>query len=282
MKKSTKILAGVSAISLIIILLWFANGLLGNPISKMMANNTSKGYIAKNYPNMELNISGASYSFKTGDYYVEVKSPTSKDTHFSLTISPFGKIIGDSYDNNVLDKYNTLYRIDLAYRSKVKEVFEEEDFPYKSDIYFGDIKDKESVEVSEDDEYSYPNYGLDREKLELDKDYNIYEVGKKAGHIVFYAEDEDISIKRTSEILLDIKDILDKENISFYAIDFSLEKPRSEDGLSNSDDTSIKVEEFLYKDIYKEDLDKRISKAHEDLQKYYEKQDLEKEKLLSE
>lgn len=280
MKKSVKILAGLCALLLIIIVLWFANGLLGNPISKMVANNTSKQYVAKNYPNMELNISDAIYNFKTGDYHVEVKSPTSKDTYFSLTISPFGKLIGDSYENDVLDKYNTLNRIDSAYSSKVKEVFESKDFPYKSDIYFGEVKVKESVKVSEDDEYSYPVYGLDMEKLELDKDYDMFEIGKKAGHIVFYTGDEDVSVKKASEILLNVKNILDKENISFYAIDFTLEKPRDKDGIANSDDTSIRVEQFLYKDIYKENLEKRISKAHDDLQKYYEKQDLETKELL--
>ena len=42
MKKSVKILAGITAFILIGGILWFANGLLGNPISKALANNTAK------------------------------------------------------------------------------------------------------------------------------------------------------------------------------------------------------------------------------------------------
>ena len=53
MRKSIKILAGSIAFLLIIGILYFANGFLGNPISKMMANNTSRKYIEKNYPDME-------------------------------------------------------------------------------------------------------------------------------------------------------------------------------------------------------------------------------------
>ena len=39
---------------------------------------------------------------------------------------------------------------------------------------------------------------------------NIYE-GKRSENIVFYAQDKEISIKKASEILLDIKNILNKE-----------------------------------------------------------------------
>lgn len=279
MKKSVKVLAGVTAFLLIIGILWFANGLLGNPISKTIANNTAKEYLSENYSNMKLNVSDAYYNFKTGSYDVEIKSPTSKDTHFYLSISPFGKITYDSYENDVVDRYNTFNRINESYSSKVKKVFDSKDFPYESEIYFGEIIDKEGLVVSESEEYTYPIYGIDGKKLELDKDYDMYEIGKKAGHIVFYAEDDEVTVKKASEILLNIKNIFDKENIPFYAIDFTLEKPRNEEGTPNSDDTSIRIEHFLYEDIYEENLEQRISKAEKDLKKYYEIMDSKKEEL---
>lgn len=102
MKKSAKILAGIAAFVLIGVILWFANGLLGNPISKALANNTAKKYVAENYSNMKLDISEVSYSFKDGEYYANIKSPTSKDTYFTISISPLGKIGYDSYEDNVV------------------------------------------------------------------------------------------------------------------------------------------------------------------------------------
>lgn len=283
MKKSVKICAGITAFLLIIGVIWFANGLLGNPISKTISNNSAKEYIEKNYPNMDLNISDAFYNFKTGTYDIEVKSPTSKDTHFYLSISSFGKITYDSYENDVVDRYNTFNRINESYSSKMEKVFDSNDFPYESEINFGEIMDienlKENLEINKNNGLTYPIYGIDVKKLELDKDYNMYEMGKKAGHIVFYAEDEEITVKKASEILLNIKNILDEENISFYAIDFILEKPRNEEGTPSSDDASIRIEHFLYEDIYEENLEQRISKAEKDLKKYYEIIDSKKEEL---
>ncbi|WP_297136998.1 YfjL-like protein [Terrisporobacter sp.] len=279
MKKSTKICAGITAFLLIIGVMWFANGLLGNPISKTISNNSAKEYIEKNYPNMDLNISDAFYNFKTGTYDSEVKSPTSKDTHFYLSISSLGKITYNSYENDVVDRYNTFNRINESYSSKMEKVFDSNDFPYESEINFGAIMDIENLEINKNNGLTYPIYGIDLKKLELDKDYDMYEMGKKAGHIVFYAEDEEITVKKASEILLNIKNILDKKNISFYAIDFILEKPRNEEGTPSSDDASIRIEHFLYEDIYEENLEQRISKAEKDLKKYYEIIDSKKEEL---
>ena len=101
-------------------------------------------------------------------------------------------------------------------------------------------------------------------------------MGKKYGHIVFYADDEDVSIKRASEILLDIKNILDERDVSFYAIDFTLEKPRKEDE-ENQNEKTINIQEFLYSDIYENGLENRIKENSQKLEKYYEEQDKIKE-----
>ena len=242
----------------------------------MIANKNGKEYISKEYKDMNLQTEEASYSFKDGGYHIQVKSLTSKDTYFEVVMSPFGKVVYDSYENNVTNKWNTYERINESYGSKVKKVFENKDFPYKSDICFGEIKEKDIEQSSEYKEYNLPVYGIDRKDLILDKDYDISELGKTAGHIVFYAQNEEITLKKASEILLDIKNILSEKNIYFYAIDFTLEKPRDKDGVANPDDTSIRIEQFLYKDIYEEGLEKRLEKSQENTKKYYEKLDEEK------
>ena len=277
MKKSVKIVSGITAFLLIAIILYFANGYLGNPVSKMIANKNGKEYISKEYKDMNLQTKEASYSFKDGRYHIQVKSLTSKDTYFEVVMSPFGKVVYDDYEINVTNKWNTYERINEAYESKVDEVFENKDFPYKIDICYGEIKEKDIEQNSEYyKEYNLPVYGIDRKNLILDKDYDINELGKTAGHIVFYAQNEEITLEKASEILLNIKNILSEKNIYFYAIDFTLEKPRDKDGTANPDDTSINIKEFLYKDIYKEGLEKRLEKSQENTEKYYEKLDEEK------
>ena len=127
-----------------------------------------------------------------------------------------------------------------------------------------------------------PVYGINLGELELDKNYDINEMGKEYGHIVFYAQDEEISIKRASEILLDIKNILDKNNISFYAIDFTLEKHGEGNEKVNTNDKSISIEEFLYEDIYEEGLENRMEESSDKLQEHYKEQDnIKKEEIES-
>lgn len=273
MKKLVKILAGITAFVLIGGILWFANSLLGNPISKALANNTAKKYVAENYSDMKLDISEVSYSFKDGGYYADIKSPTSKDTYFTISISPLGKIGYDSYEDNVAKKINTYRRLDESYSAKIKDVFENKDFTYKSDIAFGELKEMPSEYLDREYTDFGPSYGVDLSELELDKNYDINEIGKKSGHIVFYAQDKEISIKRACEILLDLKRILDDRNVSFYAIDFTLEKVHKQDENVNPNEESINIQEFLYSDIHEKGLEKRIKDASDKLQKHYKQQD---------
>lgn len=275
MKKKTKIIAGIAAFILIGGLLFFANALVGNPISKFLANKSAKEYIEENYQDMELEVGDATYNFKNGNYYVNVNSPTSIDTHFSLDISQSGDITYDSYEDYVLDKFNTWERINEEYMVMVEKVFRSEDFPYKSDIDYGEIKLKEK------DLYESfgPEYGLNLEELEIDKIYDIKELAKTDGHIVLYIEDKEVNAERASEILLNVKELFDKKDVPFYAIDFSLEEPRTEDEKEFHDRKIFDVGEFLYSDIYKEDLSEKLEKAEKELEEYYKIQDDKMKKM---
>ena len=270
MKKTIKIIAGITAIILIGILLFVANGMVGNPVSKTLAKQSASKYIQKNYPNLDLKVERVNYSFKTGSYYALIKSQTSIDTHFNLDISMTGKILYDSYESHVISGWNTWQRIDLEYRTMVDKVLNAPDFPYDSHIDFGSIEIKETdIEIGP----IRPAYGLVLEDLELDKKYDVKELAKTAGHITIYIESEEVTIKKASEILMDLKEIFDKEDVPFYAIDFALEKPRKDDGLPNDNREEIWVKDFLYSDIYEEGLEERLTKAFLELKEYYEKED---------
>lgn len=275
MKKRTKVIAGISAFILIGVILWIGNGFVGNPISKFLANRSAKIYIEETYPEIELERDKATYSFKTGGYHVFIKSPTSIDTHFSLDITPTGDIRWDSYESYVLGKFNTWSRINSDYRKMVDSIFDSADFPYKSDINFGDLKLKEKDMYRGFGE----SYGLSLEELELDKIYDIKELGEKSGNIVLYIEDEEINVERASEILIHIKAIFYEKDVPFYAIDFTLEEPKTDDKIRYEDRKRFNVGEFLYSDIYQDGLVERLEKSAKDLEEYYEKEDSKKEKL---
>jgi hypothetical protein len=269
MKKLMKILAAVAAFAIIGGILWFANGFLGNPISKTLAKNAAKNYIAETYADRDFIIEEVNYNFKDAGYYAHVKSPSSVDTYFSVYISMLGKIKRDSYEN-VLDGWNTYRRIEDEYRQMVNSVFSLAEFPLVSNIDYGTIQ---IIEKDTTGGFDEANYGIKMSELELDKEYNVKELAKTAGHIVFYAQDDEISFKKASEILLTLKEFLDKADVPFYAVDFVLEKPRNEDETPNQDRTTINTANFLYSDIYEEGLDKRLEQEHNALMDYYKEQD---------
>lgn len=270
MRKLRKIMAGALAFILIAGILFVANGLVGNPISKLMANKNVAKYIKETYPNMDLVVAKATYDFKSGRYGVYVESPKSIDTHFEVQLSSLGKVEYDSYEGDVVSNWNTWTRVGKEYRQMVEDVFESKDFPYESEIDFGDLKLKEA------DQSFGPIYGLELEDLELDKIYDIKELAKDSGQIVLYVQDDQLNSARASEILLHIKEIFDGKDVPFYAIDLVLEEPRV-DGRTGHEE-SFSAGDFLYSDIYEDGLIGRLEKASDELAEYYKTQDAKMEK----
>lgn len=269
MQKSSKMLrAGAAVLALTIIagILWFANGLVGNPASRILAHRSAQRYIALTYPGMNLELEKAQYDFKSGNYYVHVKSPMSIDTHFTLSFTPSGKLRYDDYEFRVAGKSNTFERINDEYRRALRGVFSADDFPYTTDIGYGEIAtDRRSQPFGLD-------YGLRFDELVLDKGYNVMELAEIAGHIVLYIEDETVTVARAAEILLDVKDVFTNKGINFYAIDFDLIKPRG-DNKSALDEPRVYAREFLCEDIYEEGLAERVAAADKALREHYAEQD---------
>ena len=110
--------------------------------------------------------------------------------------------------------------------------------------------------------------------LELDKIYDIRELGRQAGHIIIYVESDTVSIEKAAEMMLDIKSYFDDANIPFVAMDFTLQYMKSEDGTRS--DVEVHVKDFSYKDIYPEGMNERVLEAHDTLTEYYNRLDAEK------
>ncbi|MBE6815753.1 MAG: hypothetical protein E7522_09965, partial [Ruminococcaceae bacterium] len=199
-KKILKVLALILAIVLIIGIGLFANALVGNPVSKFLATKGAEEHLAKNYGDKDFVVEEVTYDFKTGGYYARVTSPTSIDSHFSLSFDWLGKLIIDSYEE-VTSGWNTAYRIGEEYRKEVDKVFENNEFPFFMHISHGDIEFT-SKEYGEDS--SRPDYAIYKETLEIDGIYDIDELGKKAGKLTIYIYNRDVSPEKLAEILLNL------------------------------------------------------------------------------
>lgn len=259
------------------LVLWFANGIWGNPVSKLIATRAATRYVDQSYPESDFVIDETFYSFKDSRYHVNVISPTSKDSYFTVSVSGSGQIKHDTYDS-ITDGWNTYLRLEKQYRDLVNSVFSSWDFPLVSHIDFGELAIFEPGINNNPVAFSY---GVNVQELELDKEYDITELAKTAGHIVFYAQHEEVTFENAARLLLLLKQELSDADIPFYAVDFILELPHTENGMPREDTSEIRTSHFLYEDIYEEGLAERIKENHTVLTEYYAVLDAElaKQKL---
>ena len=275
-KKGLKMAALVVALLIMAGIGWFANALVGNPVSKWLATRTAERHLQEHYGDTDFVIETVVFNFKDTDYYAYIMSPSSEDSRFSLRIDMVGNLRMDTYESRVLMGGNTADRLSMEYRALTDEVFEGPYYPFTSFIAYGDLRvgfDTPDVEVEED--LPLAGYVI-LEELELDKKYDIRELGAMAGRLVVYVEDEVVTIERAAQVLLELKELFDIENVPFYAIDFVLEYPRKPEG-GTIKDGQINVEEFLYSDIYEDGLEERLSAANDALNAYYAEKDKERE-----
>lgn len=274
-KKILKIAAFLVAVALIAGLCWFANGLVGNPISKLLATNTAKQYLQDHHPDTDYQLDAVTFNFKFVCYNAYFSSPSSPDSSFTLMLGMDGKIVQDYYEAHVTNRENTARRLENEYRAAVGKVLDNPAFPYDCHIGYGELQfiPEEYKNASD-----VPSYALITNDLELDGIYDINELGAKAGALTIYIYDDTVSVERLAEIILDIKAMLDDSGVSFYVMDCVLEYPKPESGQWT--EGRVEVMEFLYSDIYEEGMVERVQASNDAAKDYYDEMDtLKKEEL---
>ena len=244
--------------TLLCFVLVFLSAFFGNPISSFIVNRKAPEYISRKYPDTDFYVNDVFYSFKDSRYHAIIKSPSSEDSSFSIDMNLSGEVIYDTYKSDVTGGMNVWRRISQEYREISDPIFESASFPYEHNIAFADLP------IISDEPFQ--QYGIQLDELVPDKEYDIRELAKTSGQIVFYANSDEVNTKKACEILLGLKSTLDENNIPFYSIDFVLQNKS----------TNIGVREFLYSDIYSDGLEARFDTAAKELQKYYATQDAEK------
>lgn len=270
MKKCIRIIGIVLLIALIAVLIWFGNVMLGNPVSHALASKAAKAYLSDRFSDTDYEMERITHSFKDGRYHAFMVSPTSIDGDFSVCFSMMGEYCYDTYDS-VQDGWNTAQRLNSEYRKLTDTILNDPALPYDNtqvySIMFGELEIYPKEFIDDPNVHDIPDYSLVQDDLELNKIYDIKELGAKAGHLILYVDNEVISVEETARIMLDFRSMFDEADIPFYAMDFVLRHPRTEDG--QSDDEEIRINDFLYQDIYEEGLTDRIETAIEETAAYY-------------
>lgn len=270
-KKILKTVAVIISIALVIGVCVIVNAFVGNPISKHIATNTAEKHLEEKYSDRDFEIEKVIYNLKDGNYHAFIKSPSSIDSHFTILIDMSGNLKIDNYEYSVLTGWNTANRLGNEYREKVDEILDSQSFPYAVDIGFGDI---EFIPTEYAKDPSVADYAIIIEDLKLDGEYDINELGSKAGKLTIYIDDETVSYEHLAEVILEVKKIFDDAKVKFYALDFVLEYPKDENGTIK--EGRVEVRDFLYADIYEEDMIERVKASDEAANAYYAEQDTEK------
>ena len=270
MKRGVRIFLGMVLALLFVAAAWFANAFLGNPVSWILARTGVKRYVEQTYAHLDLQTERFGYDFKTGGYFAYLASESSGDTAFYIRTDMLGRIRQDSFDTWVVRKFNTELRIREEYRSMAAAVFASADFPYALDIAYGDIAFAGDGEWGE----SEFDFALSREILELDKTYDIKELGSQAGVLCIHAMDEQVSAQRAAEIMLQIRRIFDDAGVPFRMLDFVLRLPRPEDG-TVWPDTAV-YSQILYADLVQDGMTERVEESNASILDRFARMDQEK------
>ena len=263
-RRNLKRLALLAALVLLAGLLFFANSLLGNPVSKALAQKGAEEYIAAAYPGTDYQVDHVGYAFKVPGYFARISSPSSIDTHFDLDLDMWGHVLHDSYDSYVPTRWNTWNRLEIQYRDLVDTALESPDFPYAQHIGFGTL-----VTSGNEPHLMRPVPGLDTSTLVPDQEYDIRELGRQYGQLVLSLEDDVVSHERAAEMLLDVRRRMDEADIPFASVDFELLHPWPDREGAPRPEGSVDLELILYEELTEDGLLQRIADIEQDTAAYW-------------
>ena len=201
-KRIWKIAAMAAAIVLILGLLWMGESLVGNPISKHLAQNAAQKHLEEVYPGTDFVLDEVGYSFKDGGYYAHVKSPSSADSAFTLAFDHWGKFRWDSYEDRVVHRENTALRVDTEYRQLTKQVLSQME-SYDPDGIQGARLELERREWMQNEDCLPCTMAF--EDLELDRVYDVGALGAQCGTVIYYVDTDDVTREHAARLMLEIR-----------------------------------------------------------------------------
>ena len=243
----------LAGIVLLCVALFFVNAFAGNPVSWLLAKGSAHRYVEQEYGHLDVQIDKVGYNLKDTNYYAKVSSPTSVDTHFTVYISMLGQVERDTYES-VTDGFNTWDRLNDAYTEQVRAVLET--LPFESDGGSGDFRGGRYSSLP-----GVESFGLPHEELEVDKDYDLYALGKEHGSITYRVLDRDVSYERAAEILLCLRDEMENSGVAFRVVNLTLRQPRDENGTWSGPE--LMIFDFPRVDLYAEDLEEKLEVAYQ-------------------
>ena len=239
-------------------LLYVGDMFLGNPISYLMVKQHSREYIREKYPaELQLQLGDIYHDwYNGGGYDIEVTSPVSQDTRFSLSYDRLGRLNWDSYEMSVASGNSTLSRLYTEYAVLVDAAL--------GDMIGNNIckPSLSAIDIYSGEPVPLPQ-GIDQAALVLDAEYDVAVLGKEYGYLSLdiYDTAENISVEKAAEYLLKIKTAMDEAEVGFYSIDLFMIEQDTKDS-----EKSLLLNGITYEDLNAENVISRLTKRWEQQQ----------------
>lgn len=258
--KPLRVTAAVIAFAMIAGLLFFANSLLGNPVSYFIVRSNATKYVAENHPGYVLE--DVYYSFKDGTYMAHFSVPGDEYSHFSICYGMSGKMFYDYHTSLITDGGNVRDTLERQYRKLVDNALERPDFPYVTDLAYGTL-------IFEGD--SRYGFAIPNSELMPDSTKVITELGRRAGVLVVYILADEASATCAAEVLLGLKEFMEGVGVPFHAVELRLTAPGKE---------TYDLSAMLADDIRPDGLVERVEESRRRLEEMYAIDDKKRQRLV--
>lgn len=264
MARAGKIILAVLAIlaAVALALFIFAYSFLnGNPFTRHSIESKAAAYIEQTYPGTDYVIDGTYRDIKMGGYGVAISSPSSEDTYFTLHYESDGTLRYDDYPNEVGNRFTVYRRIEEEYRKLTDPILQNISTD-PSKIAFGEIPISEKSAIGVDP--SVPECAYPMEDLELDRRYDLKEMGAHCGNLILYMESPHPSLEEAGETLLQLRKDMDAAGVKFRTVELAIREPLE----TRKEANSINLYFFPYEQIKPEGLEENLKRVQAETKEY--------------
>lgn len=205
------VLTGLGMLGVFLIGWWAWYVFDGSEKAEQRAIQAAKDYVHQTYPDSTLHVTDVMYlSLYDPNYHVRMASETSVDTDFTVRVTRSGKIIDDSYEEDVVSKFNTYGRIQQAYDQAVQDALRL--------VFSGRISLMSELPYLQWDEDKDEVNKIDLDELEMDQVTGLSFYGARYGILFAHVRNTSYTYEEVADLLRDLKWEADDRNIRFHSI----------------------------------------------------------------
>lgn len=266
MKKWLKVGAFLLAMGLLAGVVYVTDVLTGFPVSYFRVNHSLHTYLEEHYSDTDFVATNPSHVFKLGRFVVDVSSPSSPDSHFSLEFDAAGNLLYDGYESKVTSGWNTAMRLSDQYYKLCRTVMESAAFPFEVECEGRMEAAINGGKAQREEPGTYPEPWNIKE-LELDGSYDLSQLSGKYGTIILTVTTDEVTLETAETSLLELRRIMEQANLPFCSAELWIKSTEQ-----NEDENSVETMHILnfgWDDIYEEGLEVRMQSALDATTEHY-------------